>query len=217
MPKSGKGEASDILEGKGFAHISMSSLLMGQIMKDQRLKAHEINRALMLTSARNYRKTEPGMLARLSMEAISQLHPNTKGAIVDGIRNLGEIETLISMCGERGDELHLLGVKVSDDFEIDCKIRFQRLEANLKQRNDGTFDPPNWEAFKENSRLEWDDPDPAGIHVKPCLDDIQRRSFGRILENGLKKDGTLKEIDEWRHDINEYAASLEGQTHHPEK
>lgn len=199
MPKSGKGEASNILEKAGWGHVSMSGILKRLIMRDFGLRDDEITRNVMFQGGAHYRKHfGAGHLAKLSIseaERLEREEGKTK-IIIDGIRHPGEINAI----NKSGYETYFLGIKADKDPEIDKQIRLERLIGNEELRG-AHFETAS--IFDWNTYLELDMP-PHGLMVGPCLKKIEDLPNGMIKING--RDSSL---GKWQDEIRGYAKHLE--------
>lgn len=125
---SGKSTASDFFESKGFAKIILSSFLEEEAKK--RIKG-KITRKLLQDIGNTWRKKYGnGILAKKTLYLL--LSKDIKNAVVDGIRNIGEIDEL-----RKNNRFILLAVIA------DREVRFERLKK-LKRRESLT-----WELFNK--------------------------------------------------------------------
>ena len=115
---SGKSTASSLFELKGFMKITLSSFLEEEAKKRSFKK---ITREILQDIGNEWRKNfGHGILAGKAVDYIKR--EKIKKAVIDGIRNTGEVERL-----RKEKNFILLG------FVADKKIRFERLK-NLKRR-----------------------------------------------------------------------------------
>ncbi len=163
---SGKSTAASFFETKGFVKITLSSFLEGALLKDNK----EITRSNLQDLGNLWRKKEgSGVLAKKALEYISK--NKIEKAVIDGIRNLGEVEEL-----KKTNIFILLGVVA------DRKIRFARIKqmSNREALTQELFD-----------RLDYKDlgisiDEEAGLQVAKCLA-ISDYFINSNDENGYKE------------------------------
>lgn len=123
---SGKTTASSLFVERGFTKISLSSFLEAELQKE---RDQAITRKALQDKGNELRHTYgAGILAEKALEQID--HDQREHVVIDGIRNLGEIEAL------RKHPSFLLLAIVSNR-----KVRFDRLKT-APRREDLT-----WELF----------------------------------------------------------------------
>lgn len=183
MPKSGKGEASKILQADGWTHISMSGVLRDLMVAYTGKKADELTRAEMFQGGAYFRKRYGvGYLAQKSIERIEGLSKiQQEKVIIDGIRHPGEIQYIEKYKAKHGDiKTRFIGVIADTDKERDYEIRLHRLRENLQLRGEH-FE--NTDTFDWTDYIETDMP-PYGLMVEKCLQIVSSAKNGRILING---------------------------------
>lgn len=118
---SGKSTAASFFQAKGFTKITLSSFLEKELSKNKK----EITRNNLQDLGNLWRKNEgAGVLAKKAIDFIRE--NNIERAVIDGIRNLGEIEEL-----KKFEKFILLGIVA------DRKIRFERVKK-IKNREELT-------------------------------------------------------------------------------
>ncbi len=122
---SGKSTTADFLEKeKGFKRVTLSSFLEEEAVKRN---VGKITRKILQDIANEWReKYGGGILAEKAL--LSLKNNNIDKAVIDGIRNIGEIEFL-------GKNANFILIAVI----ADRKVRFQRLQE-FKRREDLTWD-----------------------------------------------------------------------------
>ena len=176
---SGKSTASSLFELKGFMKITLSSFLEEEAKKRSFKK---ITREILQDIGNEWRKNfGHGILAGKAVDYIKR-DPSAgsgqakiKKAVIDGIRNTGEVERL-----RKEKNFILLG------FVADKKIRFERLK-NIKRREKVT-----WEIFRKLDRRDMGlGQKHTGLQVLACQKkaDIVIRNDRSIkeFENQLEK------------------------------
>lgn len=109
---SGKSTAASFFETKGFTKITLSFFLEEALEKDGK----EITRSNLQDLGNSWRQKEgSGVLVKKAIAHISS--NNIEKAVIDGIRNLGEVEEL-----KKTNSFVLLGVVA------DRKVRFERVK-----------------------------------------------------------------------------------------
>ncbi len=202
MPKSGKGEASKILQADGWTHISMSGVLRDLIVTHTGKRAEELTRADMFQGGAYFRKRYGvGYLAQKSIERIDALPKQLQEkVIIDGIRHPGEIQYIEKYKAKHGDiKTWFIGVIADKDKKRDYEIRLQRL-LNDPQLRGEHFENAN--TFEWTNYIETDMP-PYGLMVEKCLQIVSSTKNGRILVNGegLPKESWHAKV---RDNVNDY-------------
>ena len=146
---SGKSKASSFFESKGFEKIILSSFLEEEAVKRGFKK---ITRKILQDIGNEWRKKfGHGILAEKAVDYIKR--KKIKKAVIDGIRNAGEVERL-----RKEKNFVLLAIIASK------KDRFERLK-NLKRREKLT-----WEIFKRLDRRDMGlGQKHTGLQVLACL------------------------------------------------
>lgn len=145
---SGKSTAAAYFQSKGFLSITLSSFLEEEAKK----RKSETTREVLQDIGNEWReKFGKDVLSQKALEYIKKSH--VKKVIIDGLRNIGEIELLRKIPG------FILLAVVSDR-----KIRFKRLQK-IKRREKLT-----WELF---TRLDYRDlgieHEEKGLQVASCI------------------------------------------------
>ena len=155
---SGKSKASSFFELKGFEKIILSSFLEEEAAKRGFKK---ITRRILQDIGNEWRKNfGHGILAEKAVDYIKR--EEIKKAVIDGIRNLGEIKEF-----KKNKNFVLLAIISSK------KIRFERLK-NLKRREKLT-----WEIFKRLDRRDMGlGQKNSGLQILACV-----RKAGIIIRN----------------------------------
>ena len=121
---SGKSTASSFFEKKGFTKIVLSSFLE---IEAKKRGIKKISRKILQDIGNEWReKYGSGILAKKANQLLKQ--KNTQRIVVDGIRNLGEIEEF-----KKNKNFVLVAIVANR------KIRFERLRS-LKRREELTWD-----------------------------------------------------------------------------
>ncbi|MCW4026025.1 MAG: AAA family ATPase [Candidatus Bathyarchaeota archaeon] len=164
---SGKGKVADILKKKGFEHHSFSS----EIRAVAKERGIEVNRLTLSKLGADLRKESPhdSILAKRILEKVKL----DKDYVVDGLRDMDEVQSLERFEKEKGKRFILVGI------DADPHIRFERLK---KRGRHG--DPKTFEEFKKIDDKELEGS--AGQEVGKCL---EHASY--ILMN----DGDLKDLE----------------------
>lgn len=146
---SGKSTAAAFFELKGFKKIILSGFLEKEADKRGIKK---VTRKVLQDIGNEWReKYGRAILAKKTIEEI--LKGNFDKVVIDGIRNVGEIEYL-----QKVSDFTLVAVI------LDRKVRFKRLEK-LKKRESLT-----WELFKKlDSRDSGLNEKETGLHVDKCI------------------------------------------------
>lgn len=147
---SGKSTAANFFESMGFKKIILSRFLEEEAV---RRGAGNVSRRILQDIGNEWReKYGSSVLAEKALEEISE--KKLDKVVVDGIRNIGEIEKLRSK-----DNLILIAI-ISDK-----KIRFERLKR-IKRRED-----MSWEIFKQlDSRDAGIGERKTGLQVNKCIE-----------------------------------------------
>lgn len=165
---SGKSTASSFLSKKGFQDIALSSFLEEEAHR--RGIAH-ITRKILQDIGNEWRNLYgKGILAQKALEAVG----NGQAVVIDGIRNVGEVEVL------RKHDTFLLLAIVSDREK-----RFERLKG-LKRREDLT-----WDVF---TQLDYRDlgieQEKKGLQVASCI-----ALADRFIENNGTTEDFIKRLE----------------------
>lgn len=145
---SGKSTASDFFETKGFEKIVLSSFLEQEAKK----RGLPITRRILQDIGNQWREIYGnGFLAQKALEYLEQ--KNARRAVIDGIRNVGEIEEF-----KKNSNFTLVAINAS------TKLRFERLKQ-FKRREDLTWDL-FLELDKRDSGVGEKD---TGLHVAQCI------------------------------------------------
>jgi len=166
---SGKKTAKHILMRKYSAyHVTLSDVIRGELEK----KKGRLSRTALQDMGNEMRKQYgPGILAKL---AISYLPRDKELIIIDGIRNLGEIEYLKK---NFGNKFVLLGLDASQE------VRWERMQRRAKPT-----DPKNFEEFLISEKRDLGEGEPLwGQQVRSC---IQQADFT------IMTDGTLEQLEQ---------------------
>jgi len=172
---SGKSTAASFFESKGFKKIILSLFLEEEVKKRG---SKRITRKILQDIGNEWRKNfEHGILAEKAVDYIKK--ERIRKAVIDGIRNIGEIKEL-----KKEKNFVLIAIILSK------KNRFERLK-NLKRREKLT-----WEIFKRLDKRDMGaGQKQAGLHVAECiaLSDISidnnctKEEFERKLYQFLKE------------------------------
>ena len=174
---SGKSTASSFFESKGFKTIILS-LFLEEEAKRRGFK--KITRKILQNIGNEWRKNfGSGVLAEKAIACIKK--GKIKRAVIDGIRNLREVERL------RKEKNFVLLAIIADK-----KIRFERLK-NLKRREKLT-----WELFRKLDRRDMGlGQKQTGLRVLACLRKADsyienNQSLGEFKNNLAKFLGSIK-------------------------
>lgn len=171
---SGKSTAADFFELRGFKKIILSSFLEEEV---KRRGIKKITRKILQDIGNQWRKKYgSGILAKKARELL-----NKEGgrAVIDGIRNAGEIDEF------RKDQRFVLLAIIADR-----KVRFERLRK-LKRRESLT-----WDLFTRLDRRDLGlGQRKTGLHVAECIaladyfidNNNEVDEFKRKLDNFFKK------------------------------
>jgi dephospho-CoA kinase len=143
---SGKGEVADYLKKKNFQYFMYSDVLR-DIAKHKGISATRANLHKIGKEIKEKMK-DPGYLSKRLLKKITK-----KKAIVDGVRNVGEIEEL-----KKKKDVHVIGVTAPQ------RERFARL---LKRGREG--DPSTFAEFKRIDNIE-NRGKTKGQQINACLD-----------------------------------------------
>jgi len=171
---SGKTTAASFFETKGFRKITLSSFLEEQL----RISNKEISRKNLQDLGDLWRDKEgSGILAKKALEFVDS--ENIDKVVIDGIRNLGEIEEFRKL-----ENFILLGIFADRD------IRFERIR-NMKGRESLTRELFDNLDFRDLGITE---DKKTGLQVAKCfalsdyfIDSNEEATFTNKLENFLKK------------------------------
>lgn len=171
---SGKSTAANYFETKGFKKISLSSFLEESLRKEGK----DITRKNLQDLGNLWRSQKgSGVLAQKGLEFVRA--NNIEKAVIDGIRNLGEIKYF-----KQNTDFVLLGVVA------DKRIRFERVK---KMKNREVLD---WELFNELDLrdLGISEDQEIGLQVAKCLaisdyfiNSNDEKGYKERLEEFLKK------------------------------
>ncbi len=147
---SGKSTAADFFESMGFKKIILSRFLEEEVV---RRGLGNISRKILQDIGNEWReKYGSSVLAEKALEEISE--KNLDNIVVDGIRNIGEIERLRSE-----DNFTLIAI-ISDK-----RIRFERLRRIKRREN------MNWEMFEQiDNRDAGIGEAETGLQVNKCIE-----------------------------------------------
>lgn len=168
---SGKSTAADFFELRGFKRIVLSSFLEEEAIKRGVTK---ITRKILQDIGNEWReKYGTGILAKKARELLIK----EEGlAVIDGIRNAGEI-----------DELHNNKNFILLAIIADLKVRFERLRK-LKRREQLT-----WEIFAKLDRRDLGlGQKKTGLHVAEC---IALADF--FIDNNRGRDEFYKKLEKF--------------------
>lgn len=165
---SGKSTAAQFFEKEGFVQIALSSFLEEEAHKRQL----PITRKVLQDIGNEWREQQgKGILATLALEKVTRDH--VEKVIIDGIRNVGEIEVL-----RKEAEFVLLAIVA------DRKVRFERL-SKIKRREDLT-----WDLF---TKLDYRDlgieSSERGLQVASCI-----ALADSYIENNAGKEAFLERL-----------------------
>lgn len=171
---SGKSTVADFFESRGFKKIILSSFLEEEA-KERGIK--KITRKVLQDIGNEWR--EKYGTASLAKKARELLIKEDGLAVIDGIRNVGEIDEL-----QKNQRFVLLAIIA------DRKVRFERLRK-LKRR-----EPLTWDLFTKLDRRDLGlGQRKTGLHVAECIvladyfidNNNGVNEFKRKLDNFLKK------------------------------
>lgn len=171
---SGKTTAASFFETKGFRKITLSSFLEEQLKLDSK----KISRKNLQDLGNSWRDREgSGALAKKALEFVFQ--NNIEKAVIDGIRNLGEIDEF-----KKASKFTLLGVIA------DRNVRFERIKKlkNREELNRELFDQLDLRDLGITEDME------TGLQVAKCLavsdyfiNSNDENEYQQRLEEFLKK------------------------------
>ena len=164
---SGKGEAALYLKEKGFQYLVYSDILR-EAAKEQGIEPTRENLNKIGISIKE-QFHDPGYLSKRLLEKVSK-----KDAVVDGVRNVGEIKELKKM-----KDAHVIGVAAPQ------RLRFRRV---FGRKRDG--DPTTFSAFKKIDNLE-NRGKTKGQEINACL---KHADF--IIHNSGAVGDLKKKVDE---------------------
>lgn len=171
---SGKSTAASFFETRGFKKITLSSFLEEELER----KGQKITRKNLQDLGNAWRKEKgSGILAKKALEFI--ISSGIKKAVIDGIRNLGEVEEFKNKC-----KFILLGIVA------DREKRFERVKK-LRNRETLTWDLFNKLDFRD---LGIEEENVTGLQVAKCLaisdyfiDSNDEKNYKKKLEEFLSK------------------------------
>ena len=169
---SGKEVVKDFFKKKfNCYYVTLSDVIRAEMEK----KKGTLNRQTLQDMGNEMRKKYgPHILAKLAVEYLGR---DKQAIIVDGIRNVAEVDYLK---GKFKDDFKLIAVDAPQE------IRFQRIIDR------GKDDPKVWEEFvKADERDQGKDELESGLHVKDC---VERADFLIINDGGLED--LEKKVDE---------------------
>lgn len=173
---SGKSTAAAFFEEKGFTKIVLSSFLE---IEAKKRSTRKITRKILQDIGNEWReKYGPGILGEKANEYLKS--KKAKKAVIDGIRNLGEVEEF-----KKNSNLILIAVVA------DRKVRFERLRS-FKRREKLT-----WELFEKLDKRDIGIGEKqTGLQVAFCIaeSDVFIDSNGGIGEFRNKLNSFLKDI-----------------------
>ena len=143
---SGKGEAAEHLKKKKYQYLVYSDILR-EVAERRGIEATRANLHILGKTLKEEER-DPGFLTKLLLTKISK-----KNAIVDGVRNVGEIKRL-----KREKEAFVIGVTASQ------RVRFKRI---LSRKREG--DPTTFDAFKKIDNIE-NRGKTKGQEINACLE-----------------------------------------------
>ncbi len=164
----GKGTVVDYLKTKGFKHYSVRNFLMEEIKK----RNLPINRDSMVIVANDLReKKYPGYIVECLYQKAKENYDN---AIIESIRNLGEIETL-----KNKGNFYLFAV------DADPKIRYSRIVGRKSETDKISF-----EKFLEDEKKEINNTEAHTQNLSAC---IKKADF--LLDNNTTLDDLHIQIE----------------------
>ncbi len=180
---SGKSTAADFLKSLGYTKISLVDFLEGELKKQGK---KNITRRMLQDLGNNWRnKFGRGILSKKSLVFINK--NKIKKAVVDGFRNIGEIDEIKKECLAGQGNFNLIGIVVNRD------MRFERLKK-LKRREKLT-----WELFNELDARDLGVKEKSeGLQVALCLAfaDIFIENNGTLLDLKKKMINIVRKIEE---------------------
>lgn len=164
LPGAGKTTAARYLEKKGFLHVTLSSFIKEEASKRG---IQNPTREILQDLGNELRKQYgPQILVQLALKKIKE--SQTKGIVIDGIRNLYEVAFLTVE-----NNFVLIGVTASP------RVRYERLLGHKGRSWTGTFD----EFFSQERREHRLGSRQTGLRVKDCL---KKANFVLRNESGLR-------------------------------
>lgn len=168
----GKKTILGFLEEKGFIGYTFSDVLSDELKK-MNIPVTRKNQQDLGNEIRN--KEGGGALAK---RLIARMVPG-KNYVIDGIRNLGEIEEL-----KKQKDFVLIAI------DSPQKQRFERIVARGMER-----DPKTWEEFLIADARDFDDSISSGLQIKKCMkmadytivNDCSLEEFRRRFEEVFEK------------------------------
>ncbi|MFC1754912.1 AAA family ATPase [Thermoproteota archaeon] len=138
---SGKGKGADVIRKLGFEHHSFSL----EIRAIARERDIEINRDNLSALGRKLREEKPSgsIIGDRVLEKIKK-HPD-KDYVLDGMRDVGEVEVLKNYEKETGTRIIIIAVNAPQE------LRWERLKTRKRHG-----DPETFEAFKEIDDREFE-------------------------------------------------------------
>lgn len=148
---SGKEAVKEFIRKKYNCYtVTLSDILKAELQK----KRKALDRAALQDLGNEMRKKYGNHI--LAMLAVEYLGRDKQAIIIDGIRNLGEVEYLKKRFG---NDFKLVAIDAPQE------IRFQRVVTR------GGEDPKAWEEFvKSDERDQGISEEGHGLHVKSCVD-----------------------------------------------
>src|SRR3989344_967225 len=173
---SGKSTAADLLKSLGFRKIILSSFLENEARKRG---VKKITREILQDIGNEWReKYGKGILAKKALELLGE--EGSKKAVIDGIRNLGEVEEF------RNNSRFILVAIVANR-----QIRFERVKS-IKRREKLT-----WDIFEKLDKRDLGIGEKqTGLQVAFCIAsaDVFIDSNGSIEDFKSKLEYFLKEL-----------------------
>ena len=172
---SGKEVVKEFLKRKlNCYHVTLSDIIKAEIQK----KGGSIDRTTMQNIGNEMRqKYGNHILAKLAVEYLGR---DKEAIIVDGVRNMAEIEYLKE---KFGNNFKLVAVNAPQE------VRFQRVVER------GRDDPRAWEEFVKTDERDQGTGEPeSGQHVKDCVANA---------DYTIVNDGTLEELEEKVNELKE--------------
>ncbi len=204
-PKAGKGVVVDALVSDGWTHISMSKILYEHmVVADE----HPERNQYFESSSHFREQTSRSIIAEWCMEEVRKLpHDKQERVIIDGIRNVGELEYISRL---QSTSVHFLGIVADENPTRDREIRRERFAGNVDQRGEGFERLAEFDAIDDR---EWDSGE-FGSQIGECLRLVSEMKNGQvIINNGTTDEERLKFQDEIRVLIN----TIEGSISQPER
>jgi 8-oxo-dGTP diphosphatase len=166
---SGKGTISEILEKKGFKHLSVRNFLIQELQK----RNLEINRDNMVHLANELRtNNSPSFIVE---QLYNQAKQTSKDTIIESIRNPGEIEAL-----RKKPSFYLIAI------DAEPKIRYQRLTEKSSETDYVSF-----EEFLDHENREMQSSNPNNQDISKC---IEQADF--VIENNTTVEELEEKVGE---------------------